>query len=302
MTHETQSGSRIILPGLAVASLLFATPAPAAPPPTIELTGVVRDFVAYGDPGGHPAMERPNIPAALQPRWVIGNLVEPAIGIDGKPVFTNNGIVVRTAWKDAAGRNIAMQLPARPGDVPGVVGDPWNDYLDTATFPELFNDVLGVNMSAALTLTFNLQADGTYLFDADLDPSMGAPPGPKGFFPIDNMLFGNYSGEGGNRNYHFTFELHGEFVYDDSAGQIFEFLGDDDVWVYINGRLVVDLGGRHSAKSMFVDMNRCGLTNGRSYRLDFFLMERRTAGSHCRITTNLPLETAGQVSSVYACD
>ena len=112
---------------------------------------------------------------------------------------------------------------------------------------------------------------------------------------IDGQLFGDYA-SGGNHNFHFTFELHGSFIYDAGVGQIFEFNGDDDVWVFINGRIVVDLGGRHSPKSMFVDMDRLGLTDGEAYSFAFFLMERRTAGSHCKITTNLPLETANQVS------
>jgi len=302
MTYHTHLNRRLIAPGLAAITLLAATPAPAAGQPTIQLTAVVRDFHAYGDPGGHPAMERDNIPAALAPRWVIGNLVHPRLGLDGKPNFTNNGIVVKVPWKDAAGRNIAPQMAPMPGDVPGVLTNAWNDYLDPASFRELFNDVPGVNMSTAVTLTFNLQGDGTYLFDSQTDPTMGQPPGPKGFYPVDNMLFGNFSGNGGNRNYHFTFELHGQFVYDASAGQIFEFSGDDDVWVFINGRMVIDLGGRHSAKSMFVDMNRLDLDDGEVYRLDFFLMERRTANSNCMITTNLPLETAGEVSVSHAFD
>ncbi len=261
---------------------------------------MVRDFAAYGDPGGHPAMERPNLPAGLKPRWVIANLVHPRLGPDGKPRFTNNGIVLKTPWRDAAGRNIAMQMPSAPGDVPGILTNAWNDYLDPTSFPELFNDVPGVNLSAPLTLTLDLQADGTYVFDAMTAANMGGPP--KGFFPIDGLLYGNYAGNGGIHNFHFSFELHGDFVYDATAGQMFEFNGDDDVWVFVNGRIVVDLGGRHSPKSMFVDMNRLGLTHGKPYRLSFFLLERRTSGSNCIITTNLPLVSGDQVSVSSAFD
>ena len=83
LTPQTRSNSRVIIPALAAAASPFLMPAPAvAQPAEIQLTGVVRDFRAYGDPGGHPTMERPNIPDPLKPRWIIGNLVESSLGPD----------------------------------------------------------------------------------------------------------------------------------------------------------------------------------------------------------------------------
>jgi cysteine-rich repeat protein len=49
------------------------------------------------------------------------------------------------------------------------------------------------------------------------------------------------------RNYNFTTELRYYFQY--KGGETLSFVGDDDVWVYINGRLAVDMGGLHSAES-----------------------------------------------------
>ena len=114
--------------------------------------------------------------------------------------------------------------------------------------------------------------------------------GKGGFFPINGELFGN--SKNNTKNYHFTYELETEFVYQKGKGQVFTFTGDDDVWVFIDGKLVIDIGGVHGAASQTVELDRLSwLQDNEDYKLKFFFAERHRTESNFRMDTTMVLRS-----------
>ncbi len=252
---------------IAAATLAFLGPGSAAfaqvaGPPEIQVTVIVRDFKGRMEPGGHPDFERNK---ALKAGGLQQGAVAPALGADRKPVFIE-------------------QSPKLKG------------FTTAANFDQWYRDVLDVNLSTAITMILVRQADGTYVFDDKTDPTYS---GLGGYFPIDGQLFGN-SPANSSHNFHFTTEVHARFIYDAAGGQILRFTGDDDIWVFIAGELVIDLGGTHSPMDKVVDLSSLGLVHGQSYTLDLFHAERQTNGSNFRFQAHLLLEDAGVVPTITA--
>jgi fibro-slime domain-containing protein len=82
-----------------------------------------------------------------------------------------------------------------------------------------------------------------------------------GFFPIDDQGWGN----GPNtHNYGFTSLVRHWFVYAGAA--TFSFKGDDDVWIFINKTLAVDLGGTHGSATGVITLDP---SDGSGYVCDF---------------------------------
>ncbi len=258
---------------------------PGSLPEELRLAGVVRDFRERSEQGGHIDFE-------WRPRGGFGlyeGMVEDELGQDRKPVFKSTGRKVGTQWKDHRGRPIIFPKPyieQRHGDEQGRIKGGDGAMNSAEYFRQWFKDIPGVNASRSLALVFHLRENSNvYVFDDKLDDlyrSLG------GFFPINGELYGNSAGE--NKNFHFTFEMNTVFEYEAGSHQMFKFTGDDDVWVFIDGKLVIDLGGVHAATSQTIELDRLDwLEDGETYTLDFFFAERHRTQSNFRIETTLQL-------------
>ena len=56
-------------------------------------------------------------------------------------------------------------------------------------------------------------------------------------------------------NFLYVLQANGEFVYHVDDNLFFDFAGDDDVYLFINGELVLDIGGAHSITTVKFSMN-----------------------------------------------
>ncbi len=234
-------------------------------PDSIVLTGIIRDFEV-----DHPDFE--TYPGTR-------NRVTQILGADGNPVLDMD------YWNQT--KNTSEQ-----------------SVYSAESFAQWFTDVPGVNMSLPYSITLEPHPEKPDVYWFAREKQMHGDK--KYFFPIDQQGFGlTYSKPGHNlrwagegvHNFHFTYELETQFTYLDPEerdyAMVFDFTGDDDVFVYINNRLAVDLGGVHSQQSASVNLDEqaqaLGLEVGETYTLKLFFAERHTSESNFRIETTLQL-------------
>jgi fibro-slime domain-containing protein len=167
-----------------------------------------------------------------------------------------------------------------PDDKPVYAGNPTTlTTSGKAAFDQWFRDAPAVNATTQTRLQFSAVSgtDGLFRYSS------------SAFFPIDGQLLGN---EGREHNYHFTLEIATEFRY--VGGETFRFSGDDDVWVFINRQLAIDLGGRHPREEATVRLDdrrdRFGIAVGGTYALHVFFAERHTVSSDFEVETEIGTE------------
>jgi fibro-slime domain-containing protein len=228
----------------------------STPPDKLELPFVFRDFRGWN----HAADSSLGLPKGHidfengnnSEKGILGPLYS-LLGSDGKPVYakTGNGDSATTHGKAAF--------------------DQWYRDVD----PEE-----NVNKTVVKTLPLLKKSDGAYQLD------------DSEFFELDNdgwvKLGSNYERTTNGHNFSFTSEVRYWFEYKET--EVLSFRGDDDVWVFINGRLALDLGGVHGPESGTITLknvagpDKLNLVKGRIYEAVVFQAERHTTGSNYQLT------------------
>jgi fibro-slime domain-containing protein len=144
------------------------------------------------------------------------------------------------------------------------------------TFYQWYHDVSGVNQATTIDLPLTSATDqpGLYVYEN------------QSFFPLDGLLFGN---EGLVHNYSFTLASSAQFTF--VGNEKFTFTGDDDVFVFINRHLAIDLGGIHEAEVASVDLaaraQELEIVPGNRYSIHIFFAERHPVSSHFLVETSI---------------
>lgn len=102
------------------------------------------------------------------------------------------------------------------------------------------------------------------------------------------------SDDGNNHNCFFGMQYAVKFTLTaDYVGPLeYYFFGDDDMWVFLDDKLVCDIGGVHSSVGEYVNLwdylRKDGRTESETHTLTFFYTERGASGSTCYMNFTLP--------------
>lgn len=242
---------------LAVAPGLLPAASATTPPSTLTLTTTLRDFEYHGTPV-HSTTTNPDF--QFYSAGLVTGLVQSTLGASGVPVLQSTGAPNQQSITSA-------------------------DSL-----AQWFTDVPGTNVTLTQPLTLSETSPNVYQYASSKyypldglgwnDPTYGT--NPQTDHDCNDLL---------NHNFSFTQAIHALFTYHAGSSPTFSVQGDDDIWVFINNDLAIDLGGVHSTASGSVTLDaahasQLGLVDGHVYPIDLFNAERHTCASDFTLTVS----------------
>jgi fibro-slime domain-containing protein len=239
-----------------------------------RIFAVFRDFSSYGDPegdfGGGGDM--------------IQNLLEPVLDADGKPraVLDVNALSLGSIaspesfarwYRDTEDSVTKVGSLVLFDNGRGGYVNRWKETGEQWCVDSICYD------GTPVFFPVDDLSDGADFVEATIPPEYGGSWYKESNFVTDAAL----------HNYGFTTEVKYWFFFDETKTALLSFLGDDDMWVFVNGIIALDLGNVHMPKDGTVTINAASanqynLQNGGVYPIQIFHAERNPTGSSFKLT------------------
>lgn len=230
----------------------YCTDVTGEPPTELNLPVIFRDFIGKG---------HSNLEGCYDQR-----AGEQPTDVKTKPCFHPNfnqlsGTNLQGVVESELGDDGTPDMDCPGGDCSGNPGVQTDNFTNNDDFDDWYDDTYEWTKPIYRELTLTLQDGLTYTF---------TPPA-IGFYPIDDAGWvtvetgrtddqgepiyvewkrqGNDGGSCDDGFHNYSFSTETRFIFEYQGGERFDFNGDDDLWVFVNGKLAIDLSGLHGPRA-----------------------------------------------------